>query len=114
MVATRQVYWNIEGQHWLYFFFALALLSFGYGIYQRVKLWRIGHSENRWGEAWLGIKTILVHSLGQKRVLKEGYAGIMHMAIFVGFIFLAFATAIITFQADFGWNIFQGALYLFH
>ncbi|TGE33542.1 heterodisulfide reductase-related iron-sulfur binding cluster [Desulfosporosinus sp. Sb-LF] len=113
MVATRQVYWNIEGHHWLYIFFALALLSFGYGIYRRVRLWKMGQPENRWSEAWQGIKDILIYTLGQKRVLKEGYAGIMHLAIFVGFIFLAFATAMITLQSDLGWNIFQGTLYLF-
>lgn len=25
-MATRQVYWNIEGEHWLYLFFIIALI----------------------------------------------------------------------------------------
>jgi Fe-S oxidoreductase/nitrate reductase gamma subunit len=113
MVATREVYWNIEGEHWMYLLFVLALVAFGYGVYQRVKLWKLGSSENRWGDAWQGIKNIFVYSLVQKRVLKEGYMGIMHLSLFVGFLFLAFATAIITLQADLGLQIFKGYLYIF-
>lgn len=113
MIPTRQVYWNVEGHYWLYVFFAFALLSFGYGVYRRVKLWKTGQPEERWSEAWQGIKNVIVNSLGQKRVLQESYAGTMHVGIFLGFIFLTFATVMIIFQADLGWKIFQGNLYLF-
>lgn len=113
MAATRQVYWNIEGHTWLYLLFLMALVSFGYGVYRRLQLWKMGQPENRWKEVWAGIKDILVYGIGHKRILKDGYAGVMHFAIFWGFIFLMFATAIITLQADFGLKIFQGAFYLF-
>lgn len=112
-MATRQVYWNIEGEHWLYLFFIIALIFFGYGVYKRLSLWKLGQPENRWKDVWQGIKDILVYGFGHKRILKDSYPGIMHFCIFWGFVFLAFATAMITLQADFGLHIFHGWLYLF-
>lgn len=112
-MATREVYWNIEGEHWLYALFIIALVIFAYGVYQRVKLWKLGQPENRWSNIGQGIKDILVYSFGHKRLLKDPYPGLMHLGIFWGFIFLTFATGIITMQADFGLSIFQGWLYLF-
>ncbi|OLN29623.1 heterodisulfide reductase-related iron-sulfur binding cluster [Desulfosporosinus metallidurans] len=112
-MATRQVYWNIEGEHWLYLLFIIALVSFGYGVYKRVTLWKLGQPENRWKDVWQGIKDVLVYGFAHKRILKDSYPGLMHFGIFWGFVFLAFATAIITLQADFGLQIFHGWLYLF-
>ncbi|ODA38757.1 heterodisulfide reductase-related iron-sulfur binding cluster [Desulfosporosinus sp. BG] len=112
-MATRQVYWNIEGEHWLYLLFIFALVFFAYGVYKRVQLWKLGQPENRWKDVGQGIKDVIVYGLGHKRILKDSYPGIMHFAIFWGFVFLAFATAIITLQADVGLQIFHGWLYLF-
>ena len=113
MAATREVYWNIEGEHWLYLLFIFALIFFGYGVYKRVQLWKLGQPENRWKDVGQGIKDIIVYGLGHKRILKDPYPGLMHFGIFIGFLFLAFATAIITLQADFHLEIFHGWLYLF-
>lgn len=112
-MATRQVYWNIEGEHWLYLLFIFALVFFAYGVYKRVQLWKLGQPDNRWKDVGQGIKDVLVYGLGHKRILKDPYPGVMHFGIFVGFVFLAFATAIITLQADFNLEIFHGWLYLF-
>ncbi|MHB1653123.1 MAG: heterodisulfide reductase-related iron-sulfur binding cluster [Desulfitobacteriaceae bacterium] len=113
MNATRQVYWNIQSHYWLYLIFVLALLVFTWGIYQRIQLWKMGRPENRWQEVWQGIRDVLVYGFGHKRILKDNYAGIMHLVIFWGFVFLTFATGIITLQADFNFQIFHGWLYLF-
>jgi Fe-S oxidoreductase len=112
-MATRQVYWNIEGEHWLYLFFVIALVFFGYGVYKRVTLWKLGQPENRWKDVRCGIKDVIVYGFGHKRILKDLYPGVMHFGIFWGFVFLVFATATITLQADFGLQIFHGWLYLF-
>ncbi|MDR3584401.1 MAG: heterodisulfide reductase-related iron-sulfur binding cluster [Desulfosporosinus sp.] len=111
--ATRQVYWNIEGEHWLYLLFIFALIFFSYGVFKRVQLWKLGKPENRWKDVGQGIKDIVVYGLFHKRILKDPYPGIMHFMIFWGFVLLAFATAIITLQADVGLQIFHGWLYLF-
>ena len=112
-MATRQVYWNIEGEHWLYLLFIFALIFFSYGVFKRVQLWKLGQPENRWKDVGQGIKDVIVYGLFHKRILKDPYPGLMHFGLFVGFVFLAFATAIITLQADFHLEIFHGWLYLF-
>src|SRR5665648_1234989 len=94
--ATREVYWNIEGEHWLYLLFIIALVIFSYGVYNRVILWKLGQPENRWKDVGSGIKDVITYGIFHKRILKDPYPGLMHFGLFIGFVFLAFATAIIT------------------
>ncbi len=112
-VATRELYWNIEGHWLLYPLFLIALGFFVYGFYQRYQLWKLGKPENRWQEVWQGIKDVLVYGFGHKRILQDAYPGIMHFIVFWGFILLAFATTIVALQADFGLKLFHGGLYVF-
>jgi len=112
-MATRELYWNIDGHHWIYLFVAIAVAICVYGVYRRITLWRMGQPEKRWQDIWAGIKDVIVYGVGHKRILKEGFAGTMHFMIFWGFFFLWFATFIVALQADLGLNIFKGALFLF-
>lgn len=112
-MATRQLYWNIEGHYLIYPLFLIAMVFFVYGVYQRYQLWKLGKPENRWQDIPAGIKDILVYGFGHKRILKEKYPGWMHFFIFWGFVLLAFATTIVALQADAGLNIYHGGLYLF-
>lgn len=112
-MATRELYWNIEGHWLLYPLFLIALGFFAYGFYKRYRLWRLGQPEVRWQEVKKGISDILVYGFGHKRILKEGFPGAMHVLIFWGFAILIFATTIVALQADFGVNLFHGGLYLF-
>lgn len=112
-MATRELYWNIEWHYLLYPMFIIAFGFFVYGVYQRYQLWKLGRPENRWQEVKEGLNDILVYGFGHKRILKEYYPGLMHFFIFWGFVLLAFATAVVALQADFGLNIFRGGLYLF-
>lgn len=112
-MATRELYWNIQGHWLLYPMFLIALGFFVYGFYKRYRLWRLGQPENRWQDVKKGITDIFVYGFGHKRILKEGYPGVMHFLIFWGFVLLVFATAIVALQADFGVNLFHGGLYLF-
>lgn len=82
-------------------------------MYKRVILWKLGQPENRWKDVGAGVKDLFTYGLFHKRILKDSYPGLMHLGLFVGFIVLAFATAIITLQADAGLQIFHGYLYLF-
>ncbi|MEL1133767.1 heterodisulfide reductase-related iron-sulfur binding cluster [Desulfitobacterium sp. THU1] len=113
MTPTREIYWNIDGHLIMYFFAAIMLGIFAFGIVRRYRLWKVGQPENRWSAGWQGVKDIFIYGFGHKRILKDFTPGVMHLALLVGFIFLFFATAMITLQADFGINIFQGALYIF-
>ena len=68
----------------------------------------MGRHEKRWPGLWQGIKDVLIYGFGHKRILKEGYAGLMHAMIFWGFALLFFATLIVAIQADFGNGLCQG------
>ncbi|MEL1136484.1 heterodisulfide reductase-related iron-sulfur binding cluster [Desulfitobacterium sp. THU1] len=112
-MATRELYWNIEN-HWLiYPMLVIALGFFCYGFYQRLKLWRLGQSENRWQNLGKRIGDVIVYGIGHKRIIKDGFPGVMHLSIFWGFLLLMFATTIVALQADFGVNVFNGGLYIF-
>ncbi|MGE4272598.1 MAG: heterodisulfide reductase-related iron-sulfur binding cluster [Desulfitobacterium sp.] len=112
-MATRELYWNIEN-HWLiYPMLVIALGFFCYGFYQRFKLWRLGQSENRWQNLGKRIGDVIVYGIGHKRIIKDGFPGVMHLFIFWGFVLLMFATTIVALQADFGVNVFNGGLYIF-
>lgn len=112
-MATRELYWNIEN-HWLiYPMLVIALGFFCYGFYQHYRIWRLGQPENRWQNVGTRIGDVLIYGFGHKRILKDGFPGIMHLLIFWGFALLMFATTIVALQADFGMNIFNGGLYIF-
>jgi Fe-S oxidoreductase/nitrate reductase gamma subunit len=112
-MATRQLYWNIEGHWLLYPLFLIALGFFAYGVYRRVALWKLGQPDYRTREVWQRIKDVLIYGVGHTRILRKPFPGIMHLFIFGGFVVLAFATSIVAIQADLGINVFKGSLYLF-
>ena len=45
MTPTREIYWNITGGLLIYGFALIAVGFLGYGIYLRVRLWRLGEEE---------------------------------------------------------------------
>ncbi len=112
-MPTRQIYWNIAGHMFLYLFMVIALGIFAYGIYKRYRLWRLGKPENRIDHVGKRIWSLLIYGLGQKRVLREGYAGLMHVLIFWGFVVLFIGTGMVVLQADLGLNVLYGAFYLY-
>jgi len=71
-----------------YLILITALALFSYLIYVRIRLLFIARpeAENRFNKIGERIKSILVFVFGQKRLLNETYAGIMHLLIFYGFV----------------------------
>jgi Fe-S oxidoreductase/nitrate reductase gamma subunit len=112
-MPTRQLYWNITWHWLLYPLFVVALAAFVYGFYRRWRLWQQGKPGRRQHQFWLGVRDVLTFGFGHKRILAEPYPGIMHVLIFWGAVLLAFATAVVALQADFGMAVFRGDLYLF-
>ena len=51
-----------------------------------------GKNENRFDHVGRRLKKVLINVFGQKRLLKEPLAGIMHFFIFWGFIFITIGT----------------------
>ena len=112
MAPTREIYWNISGQWIMYAMFVVVLAVFCWGVYRRVRLWRLGQPENRRENMWARFMSVVTYTLGHKRIIKEGYPGFMHLGIFWGFISLLIGTSIIVLHIDLGIPIFVGNFYL--
>jgi Fe-S oxidoreductase/nitrate reductase gamma subunit len=68
------------------FFILLAVAILSWGIYRRMRLWRVGRDDNRSDRMWPRIKSFLIEGIIHKRILQEPYPGVIHLLIFLGFI----------------------------
>ncbi len=97
-MASREVFWNISYGYVIYIFAAIALAFWAFGFYRRYKLWRLGRPDNRakniGQRVGVFIHTTVVDILAHRRLLRDPYAGIMHLIIFWGFLILFLAAAI--------------------
>ena len=109
---TREIYWNIDGHLLIYLFFAIAMVIFCYGLYRRMRLWKLGQPENRYDHPGKRILNVLKNALGQVSVMRERIPGSMHAAIFSGFVILTIGTILVFLQADFSIQILFGKFYL--
>lgn len=103
---TRQMYFNVGGSHgfmrWgIYIFMFAAFIYLGVTLVQRIIVWRQGKGELRTDfhekRIWAFIKYVIL----QVKILRESYAGIMHVSFFWGFVGLFIVTAILVVQEDF-------------
>ena len=111
--ATRPVLWNITDVWVMYVMFAVSIVVAGYGVYRRVAVWRRGLPANRFDRPAERLKMLLEHALGQRRTVREKYAGLFHTFIYTGFIILTAATTVVMLDYDFGLSIMRGAFYLY-
>ncbi|HKQ80352.1 MAG TPA: heterodisulfide reductase-related iron-sulfur binding cluster [Blastocatellia bacterium] len=111
--ATRPILWNIANVWVMYAMFVVSVIIAGYGFYQRISMWRRGLSLNRLDRPAERLKMLLKHALGQRRTIREKYAGFFHTFIYAGFIILTVATAVVMLDYDFGLPIMRGAFYLY-
>ncbi len=112
MTPTREIYWNIVFGPLVYLFAAAAIGVMSYGIYQRVRLWRLGGGELRTDNPvkrlWGVVDELVVH----RRMLRDPYPGLMHLFIFYGFFAELIATSMIAVQEWTGIHYLKGNLYL--
>jgi Fe-S oxidoreductase/nitrate reductase gamma subunit len=101
-VPFRDTFWNVPGwaQLALYLGAVLALAVFGYGLVQRIRLWRAGGPEARFDHVPQRLKLVALHALGQVRTLSQAYPGIMHATIFWGLLALFMGTVLATVDYD--------------
>ena len=111
--ATRQLYWNVSHIWVMYTLLIPMLAVFGYGFYRHLALWRRGLPLQRFDRPAERIRLLIRQALVQSRTARDVYAGIFHRMIFYGFIVLAIATTIVALQADLGFHIMHGWLYLY-
>ncbi|HEU5320249.1 MAG TPA: (Fe-S)-binding protein, partial [Methylomirabilota bacterium] len=115
----RDTFWNVPGwaQVALYVGGAVALAVFAYGMWRRVQLWRAGGPEARVDRLPERVRLLAVHALGQARTLSQAYPGVMHAAMFWGFLALFMGTVLATIDWDvtlplFGYKLLKGDFYL--
>lgn len=117
---VRESFWNMP-QPWtqviLYVFLALSLAAFGYGLCRRVRLWKQGQPALRFDHLGKRLGNVLKYVLGQVKVANEAYPGLMHIAIFAGFVVLFIGTALIFLNDDIvgpllNWRYIKGGFYL--
>src|SRR5262245_49491779 len=111
--ATRPVLWNITDVWVMYALFVVSVIVAGYGVYRRVAMWRRGTPANRFDRPAERFRMLLEHALGQRRTVREKYAGFFHTFIYAGFIILTTATTVVMLDYDFGLSIMRGAFYLY-
>jgi len=115
MEFTREIYWNIgHGAATLlpmYLLTAAALAVAGWGVWQRVRVYRQGKPLVRTDEPIERVLAALRLGLSQAKVLRVPGAGTAHGLFFWGFFLLFVGTCLIVVQADFT-DLFFGVKFL--
>ncbi|MCA9428949.1 MAG: electron transporter, partial [Candidatus Omnitrophica bacterium] len=101
---TRPIYWNVEYvEPFIIPLGVLLVAAVLFGLYKRYQLWKaLGESEVRWDRAWERFSRLLTSGLGQKKVARHGYAGTLHLLIFIGFVLLFIGTCLVSIERDIG------------
>jgi Fe-S oxidoreductase/nitrate reductase gamma subunit len=118
-MPIRDTFWNIP--HWAeyvqYVLGLLTLVIFAYGIWRRVRRWRLGKPQQSTDHLGVRIRSLIVQAIGQLRTVKDPFPGIMHLTIFWGIVALALGTAIATIDWDvthliFDFQFLKGNVYI--
>lgn len=114
MTPFRQDLWNLPA--WLYSIHWAVVILCGvlvvYGLWRRVRLWRMGRHAMRTDRIGRRIGGLLLYGLGQRRILAQAYPGLMHGLIFYGFLAFLIATSLVGIQLDAGVLLLKGSFYL--
>lgn len=114
MTPFRDDLWNLP--EWMYPIHWALVIVCGvlvvYGLWRRVRLWRMGQSTVRTDQVGKRIGGLLLYGLGQKRILSQPYPGLMHGLIFYSFFAFFIATSLVGIQLDTGIPILRGDFYL--
>jgi Fe-S oxidoreductase/nitrate reductase gamma subunit len=114
MTPYRQDLWDMPAwtypTHWVLVIFCGALVV--YGLWLRVRLWRMGGPVKRTERLDRRIGGLLLYALGQRRVLGQAYPGLMHGLIFYGFVAFFIGTSLVGIEMDAGFHILKGPFYL--
>ncbi len=118
-VPTREIYWNISGIVWMYVSFVVMVAIFAWGFSRHYKLWRLGKADKRSDRVPYRLGLFFKYAIGQGRVVKKKYPGLMHLLLYTGFIILTIGTILIFIQTDithpfFSWQFLKAGFYLFY
>ncbi|KKM71421.1 hypothetical protein LCGC14_1430810, partial [marine sediment metagenome] len=122
-LITREVGWNAGLSKSLMIALDMVILIAvvavaAFLLRRRIALWGIGKPEKRTDRPAKRVFSAVANGLLQKSILKDPYPGILHAAMFFGFIILLMGTSVIFIQQYFTgpifqWYFFEGSFYLF-
>ena len=95
----------------MYASMVVALLVFAYGIWRRLRIWRIGRRYVVWDHLGERFRR-LGAAVAQLTVLRRPLPGVMHALVFFGFLVLFAATIVVFVDSDLAVKIDHGAFYL--
>jgi Fe-S oxidoreductase/nitrate reductase gamma subunit len=97
---TREIFWNIPaGSKVVFYILAAASVGvFGWGLYRRVRLWRLGRPTEHKTNTADALKYLIQNVLLQRRVLGRGLASLAHVLLFSGFAILFLGTILISIE----------------
>ena len=116
MTAGREIFWNIgPWGNMVYVLMAIAMGILVWAFYRRALLWRTGRPDNRLDHLNRRITSFLrkmvVEVLGQRRILREPFPGVMHLIVFWAFLSFLAAT-IADFIHHYAFPFLEGGVYL--
>lgn len=111
MADTREIYWNIVAGKLIYLFFLAAMVVLVRAVYGRYRLWRLGGGEVLLDRVPERLQGLLDQLLGQRRLLRRQYPGLMHAFIFYGFLIELIATSLVAIEEWSGIHFLQGTFY---
>jgi Fe-S oxidoreductase/nitrate reductase gamma subunit len=120
VVPTREIFWNVGNlQTVVYLFAFVAIVIATYGTARHLRRWSLGKREKRLDQPIKRLQYLVQSVFGQGQILREPYAGIMHLLIFWGFFVLFLGTLTIALQEDvlvpfFNKKVLLGNFYLFY
>ena len=112
--ATRQVHWEVTGAMVavMYASLGVALLVFAYGVWRRLRIWRLGRRAVVWDQLGARSRRMLA-AIAQATVFRKFVPGVMHALVFFGWCVLFAATCVVFVQYGLGIDVMQGGFYLY-
>ena len=112
--AGREVFFNVQ-QPWIVYILLSGLVGLlVYGFVRHATLWTVGKpTPGLLREIPMRTRNALRLGLGQEKVRRDRYAGIMHLCIFSSIIVLTAVTAQVAIDDDTPLSFLHGGYYLF-
>jgi Fe-S oxidoreductase/nitrate reductase gamma subunit len=112
MEPTREIYWNIVGGALLYVLATVAVALFAWGLFRRIRLWRLGTPGARLDRIPERLGGVLTEVFYQRRLRRRSFPAIVHLLVFYGFLAQFAATSMIALQEWSGVHFLRGSFYL--
>jgi Fe-S oxidoreductase/nitrate reductase gamma subunit len=114
-MPSREIFWNIQFGELVYLFGALLMVAVAYGLHRRLRLWRMGSEDDRLSDIPGRVRAFIIKTkadgLWHGRIVRNRYAGVMHLLIFGGFLVLLMGP-FLDFTSEHVYKFMEGNIYL--